>query len=358
MTTTQSPAANPVSLPRGLRTAIVVCFFLSGFAALLYQVAWLRQFSFVFGTSELAVVTVLVAFLAGLSGGAALAARYVVRVARPIWIYGLLEAGIAVAALSVPVLLMLIRAVYAWTLGDQPAPPSAAAWGQPLFYVIVALVVLALPTALMGATLPLLTRATVHGDQQIGPRVGMLYGINTLGAVCGALAAGFVLLPAIGLNRTVLTGVAINAAIFGLIVALARKHETPLPVASAGAERPFEGEMPSSTGFYGACIRPLLSRAAARPGQARRALTSRPEWILPIMLGSGAIALVYEVLWTRLLTHVLGGSIYAFATMLAAFLGGIALGSWAAGSIARERGLAANAFVAVQIAIAVLSILI
>ena len=81
---------------------VVVCFLLSGFAALLYQTAWLRQFSLVFGTSELAVATVLAAYMAGLAGGAAVAGRWIHRVRRPIRVYGFLEAGIAVTALAVP----------------------------------------------------------------------------------------------------------------------------------------------------------------------------------------------------------------------------------------------------------------
>ena len=84
---------------------VVTCFFLSGFAALLYQTTWLRQFSLVFGTSELAVATVLAAYMGGLALGAALAGRYVNRVRRPILIYALLEAGIALSALAVPLLL-------------------------------------------------------------------------------------------------------------------------------------------------------------------------------------------------------------------------------------------------------------
>ena len=85
-----------------LLVGVVACFVLSGFAALLYQTAWLRQFSLVFGTSELAVAAVLSAYMAGLSLGASLAARFVSRITRPVLFYGLLEAGIAISALAVP----------------------------------------------------------------------------------------------------------------------------------------------------------------------------------------------------------------------------------------------------------------
>ena len=82
---------------------VLVCFFFSGFAGLLYETAWTREFSFVFGTSNLAVATVLAAYMGGLSLGAAIAARFMHRIRRPVLVYGLLELGIAASALAVPV---------------------------------------------------------------------------------------------------------------------------------------------------------------------------------------------------------------------------------------------------------------
>ncbi|HSG64635.1 MAG TPA: fused MFS/spermidine synthase [Gammaproteobacteria bacterium] len=328
------------------------CFLLSGFAALLYQVAWMRQFAFVFGTSELAVVTVLAAYLAGLAAGAAVAARYVTRIARPLRAYGLLEAGIGGSALLVPLVLGGVGLLYVWLLGDQPAPPDAAAWGQPLFYVVLAFAILAVPTALMGATLPLVTRSIVLHERQIGPLIALLYGINTLGAVLGALTAGFVLLPRIGLTATVLTGAAINLAIFAVVIGLARRWTAPVAAPRASDETSSNDGRSTSTTFVGACLRPLLR------GGSAAVFRNQPAWILPVMLISGANAFVYEVLWTRMLTHVLGGSIYSFATMLAAFLGGIALGGALSGGLARDRERASNVFVYVQLGVALLSILI
>jgi MFS family permease len=200
----ESPRPAGPDLP--VLIGVLVCFGLSGFAALLYQVAWLRQFSLVFGTSELAVATVLAAYMAGLALGAAVAGRFAARIRRPVWVYGLLEAGIALSALAVPWLLSLAGALYGALLGGRPDPPDAATLGQPLFYLAVAFAVLAIPTSLMGATLPLLTRHAVTNDRELGPRVALLYATNTAGAVLGALTAGFLLLPALELQRTVLTG--------------------------------------------------------------------------------------------------------------------------------------------------------
>ena len=330
-------------------SGVIACFFLSGLAALLYQTAWLRQFSLVFGTSELAVATVLAAYMGGLALGSAIAARYAARVTRPVLVYGLLEAGIALSALAVPLLLLAARALYAAMLGDQPAPPDAAAIGQPIFYLIVAFIVLAIPTGFMGATLPLLIRYAVRTDREVGPRVALLYATNTAGAVVGTVAAGFVLLPALGLNRTVWVGVAVNALVFVIAAALARGRRDSAPtdetVAAAG---------PPS--FLTACIRPLFERSEPLMGRLTAIFRTQPAWMLPLMLVSGANAFLYEVLWTRMLAHVIGGSIYAFATMLAAFLTGIAIGGGLAGKVAERRERAAAAFAFTQVAIGVLSI--
>src|SRR5215813_6371989 len=88
---------------------LLCCFFCSGLAALIYETAWTHEFAFVFGTSELAVVTVLAAYMGGLAAGAALAGRYGGRLSRPVLAYGLLELGIAIAALAVPVGIAVAR---------------------------------------------------------------------------------------------------------------------------------------------------------------------------------------------------------------------------------------------------------
>lgn len=322
-------------------TGVGACFVLSGFAALLYQTAWMRQFSLVFGTSELAVAAVLSAYMAGLALGAGLAGRFVGRVARPILLYGLLEGGIAVAALSVPWLLKLASTLYVGLFGGQPQPVDASGLGQSLFYLVMAFVVIAIPTTLMGATLPLLTKYVVRSREQIGRRVGLLYAANTVGAIGGTVIAGFVLLPVFGLNGTVWIGVAVNGLVFVVAALIARTladRGTPDGHAS-GAE--------ASAGVS------LVRDPAATDGASRRRL-----WILPLILVSGATSFVYEVLWTRLLGHVLGGSITAFATMLAGFLGGIALGSAVAARFARNRTLAVRGFILVQAGVATTSLVI
>jgi spermidine synthase len=114
---------------------LLACFFLSGFAALLYETAWMREFGFVFGTSELAIAAVLAAYMAGLALGAACAGRWVHRLRRPVLVYGALELGIAVCALAVPYGIRAVTALYVALFGGRSTLPEEgglAAGGFPL----------------------------------------------------------------------------------------------------------------------------------------------------------------------------------------------------------------------------------
>jgi spermidine synthase len=335
--------------------AVLLCFALSGMAALVYETAWLRQFSIVFGTSELAVATVLAAYMAGLALGAVVAGRFVTRVRRPVLIYGLLELGIGLSALAVPAGIALTRHVHVTLVGGRPMPPDAGGLLQPLFYALCAFAIVGIPTAFMGATLPMLTRHVIHRREQIGGRVGLLYATNTAGAVLGTLLAAFWLLPGLGLHRTVLVGAGINGLVFLIAARLARRP------ADALSHPHGERRDPATTAARaGETAHPAGAHTAAVNGATRRdtVLGARPRWILPLMLLSGATSFTYEVLWTRLLSHVVGGSIYAFASMLASFLTGIAIGSAVASRLARTREGAALGFVLVQAGTALLSITI
>lgn len=354
-----TPAVVPASPSSATGTLLGVsaCFVLSGFAALLYQTAWMRQFSVVFGTSELAVATVLSAYMAGLAVGAGIAGRYVHRITRPVLVYGILEAGVALSALAVPLLLALANLLYGGLLGGQPEPADASGLGQSMFYLVVAFIVLAIPTGCMGATLPMLTRYVVRSEDQIGPRVGWLYALNTMGAVGGTVTAGFLLLPALGLSGTVWVGVFVNVLVFFIAAWIARSL-SPLEAAAvespAAATEPVATAASAPTAATGPVTAPPPSPAPTSPIRS----PVGTNWILPLMLISGANTFTYEVLWTRLLSHILGGSIVAFSTMLAAFLSGIAIGSALAARYARNAGTALSAFVVTQFGIAITSIAI
>jgi len=282
----------------------------------------------VFGTSELAVATVLAAYMGGLAAGAAVAGRLAPRIRRPVLAYGLLELGIGAAALAVPAAIGGALHLAVALFGGAPEPPDAAGSGLPLFFLAASFAILIVPTALMGATLPLLARHAVRTERELGPRIALLYGLNTAGAVLGTVCAAFLLLPSLGLRGTVLVGAGTNAAVFGLAVLVAR-HAPALP-APAGGSPPSLG---SGWRIWG-----------------------DPERILVLMAISGAVSFVYEVLWARLLGHVLGGTVHAFATMLASFLAGIALGSAIAARRAGSPATAVRTFGGVQIGIALASL--
>lgn len=297
---------------------VLVCFLLSGFAGLLYQTAWTREFAFVFGTSEVAVAVVLAGYMAGLAAGAALAGRLIRFVSRPLLLYGLLEAGIAVSALLAPMAIHGVLDLSITLFGGLDQLPEADVLGRSLFQLVSSLAILFVPTALMGATLPLLARYTVHEDRQIGARIGTLYSINTAGAVLGAIATAFVILPALGLRLTVWLGASVNVTVFVIAALIAR--------ASPALAVPKREPVATSVG--------------------------RANAILPIMLVGGFASFAYEVLWTRLLGQLLGGTVYAFATMLASFLAGIAIGSAIAAPLARTRRAAVAGLVIAEIGLA------
>ena len=304
---------------------LLLCFFLSGLAALVYETAWTREFAFVFGTSELAIATVLAAYMAGLALGAAVAGRVAHRITRPVLVYGLLELGIALAALAVPLGIVAARALYVAVFGGQEGIPDAGGLATSLFYLACSFLILLVPTAMMGATLPLLARHAVREDSQIGGRIGVLYAVNTAGAVSGVVIGAFVLLPAIGLRATIVSAAAVNALVFALAWALARRA----PAVATPAEAP-------------------ASAAPLAGGPAR--------WILPLIAAAGFVSFTYEVLWVRLVGHVVGSGTHAFATMLGSFLLGIALGAAAASRIASSPRRAATGFAVTQLGIAALSL--
>ena len=306
--------------------ALLGCFFLSGTAGLTYQVAWSRQFGLVFGTTELAIATVLAAFLGGLGIGSALVARHQHRIRRPLMLFGILELTIGLSALAIPLALGLASRLQVALLGNTAVPAAAGGTAATAFHLLVSLAILLVPTACMGATLPLLTRFAIRRDAQVGSRVALLYAINTAGAVIGAVTTGFILLPQLGLLRTTWIAAGTNLAVFALALMLGRQRQSAVTSADTDITETVETSLLDGN----------------RDSQTVSTTVRRTiPWLVA---GAGLLALGYEVLWTRLLSHLIGSGIEAFATMLASFLVGIAGGSllaarWARTPMAGVRGL-------------------
>ena len=285
---------------------VSLCFFLSGMAGLIYQMVWMRYLSTVFGTSELAIVAVLVAYMGGLAAGASIASKFLHRLRRPIIAYAILEVIIALAAIAVPLLLNLAGQLRAAVLGGQEILPSDGGFLEAISHLGLGCLVLFIPTACMGATLPILAKGFIQKRTEIGARIGWLYALNTFGAVAGTLTAAFLLIPSLGLWQSSFVGVALNVTVAALGWSVARR---------AGSSK--------------------LSKSEETPSESDP-LPAPTLVILVVMLLSGAVSFVYEILWSRLLAHVLGGSFYSFATMLASFLIGIALGGLIGARLARD----------------------
>lgn len=267
---------------------------LSGASALVYQVVWQRMLSTVFGVTVFATSTVLACFMAGLALGSALGGRLADRVRRPLLLFAAAEAGIGLLALLTPAGLVLAEPFYA-ALRDRT---GAGFLGLTAARLGCSFLLLLPPTTLMGATLPAVVAALPRSDRRLGVRVAALYGFNTLGAFAGALLAGYQLIGAFGLEATLRIAVAGNL------------------VAALGAAR-----LASRPGLEPPALAGAPGVAAGRTLSRRQGAT-----LLAAFAVSGLVALGLEVVWFRMLLAYLPTTTYAFTTMLATVLAGIALG--------------------------------
>lgn len=284
---------------------VSLLFLLSGLSSLIYQVIWTRMLVFVFGSTTFATSTVLSVFMGGLALGSYLASRYADKSKNPFLAYGILEGIIGFWALLAPLLFSLAVPIYQMffdSLHLQVIPFG-------LLRFCVAALILGPPTACMGATLPLLSRFVTDSLDSVGDRVGRLYAINTLGAVLGSLAGGFLLLPELGLTKTIIIAASINILLAIAVYGLAKKWSTLREKTSAVPD-----EEQSST---------ILPETDSEKKVSKATLAVMIAFAI-----SGALAMVYEVAWTRTLLLVIGSTTYAFTIMLSTFLVGIFLGSY------------------------------
>jgi spermidine synthase len=270
---------------------LLILFFLSGAAALIYEVVWIRLLTLTLSITVYSLTTVLCAFMAGLAIGAGISAALADRVRRPLRGFALLELGIGVCGLLVPGVLGKLGSVYIWlhqALGGQGIAFLSARFA-------LAFLVLLVPTTLMGITLPLLSRAVIEDRGMAGRGAGSLYAANTIGAVAGCVLAGFVLVPTLGLLVSSAGAALLNFGIAACAWVIARGAASPSALHAPRRER------------------------AALPPAARLAALA--------FAISGFTAMGYEVLWTRALEHYTHNSTYAYTAMLATFLAGLGAGS-------------------------------
>ncbi len=297
---------------RPIRGPLLLLFFLSGLTGLVYEVVWTRLFSIIFGSTALAVSSVLAAFMAGLALGSRYFGRLIDRRGEELRIYGALEIGVGVSAL----LLLPGIAAIGWIFVEVYRAWHPSFFWMSLIRFGLSFALLVVPTALMGGTLPVLVRYWVRARDDVGRSMGHLYAVNTLGAMAGCFAAGFWAIATFGARGTVFVTAALNVVIGAIAVGLGRRRER---VDLAEAAPVPEGPSPLAA---------EAATAVGAPSAAGARLTSRGVRIALVAIGlSGFLALAYEVVWTRVLLYVLSASVHAFTIMLTTFLGGLALGS-------------------------------
>jgi spermidine synthase len=269
-------------------------FVLSGAAALILEAVFLRRLALLFGNTATATALVLAAFMGGLAIGATLFGRVADRASRPLRLFAWLELGTALAGVGLT-----------WLLGGgRQAFLAPVRWLEPgpartLFELTLAFVLLLVPTILMGGTLPALSRHVIRRMDRLAGSLGLLYGLNTLGAAAGVFVAGFYLFESVGIAGSALVAAAIQLVVGGTAWLLDRAS----PVAPAP---------PSATAA------PVVGRSGpAADGRA----------CLVAATAGGLVVLGYEVVWTRLLSLPMRSFSYSFSLMLALFLLGLCIGA-------------------------------
>jgi predicted membrane-bound spermidine synthase len=332
-----------------------IAFFLSGSSSLIFQLIWSRLLHHIFGSSSVAISSVVSVFMGGLALGTWLFGKFADRLRRPLLVYASAELGVGLWGLVVPIIIKndgWLAQVNGFLRGSLGAESTQFMIVR--FLCIVPILII--PTTLMGSTLPLLARhfvETKENASRASARVGALYAINTFGAVIGIFLAGFVLMPKVGVSLTNIIAVSINFLLAAFIFSL--RHKLYQPIRS-DASAPTDTEIDTPVG------RSRSSEDNAQLLSSRddeESLTNDTPRLTRSLVAatfgiSGAVSLLYEVVWSRALINTIGASVYSFALILMTFLIGIASGSAIASSIIlRNR----NAPLVLGIASSVLSVL-
>ena len=281
-------------------------FFVSGCAALIYQVLWVRELGLLFGSTAQAAALTIGIFFTGIALGGWFWGRRAAALRDSLRGFGWLELAVGATALGHFFLLDLYQALYPalyqW-LGHLPLFDT-------LLKALLAAGVLLLPSFLMGGTLPMLGEYLVRDQAELGQRGSLLYAINTAGAATGALAAGFVLPIWLGFHGSYLIAVGLDLVVGTAALLLAWFWGPP----EVAAQRPA----------------PARCRAVDRP--------SAGSLVWVVAFASGFAALAIEVIWTRLFAQVLQNSVYTYAVVLVTFLLALSLGAALANRLCRLSG--------------------
>lgn len=289
-------------LSKHLRFIVLSLFFLSGFTGLCYEICWIRLSSRIFGSTTFAVSSVIALFFTGMALGARYFGNRSGQYHKPLKVYALLEIGIGLIAVASPHLLSLLEIPYQWL---YPSYYQDIIVISTIRLLLIAVVIIP-PTFLMGGTLPLLAQFHETPDRAKTDNVAFLYALNTLGAAAGCLVCGFLMLPLLGIGKTLLTiGFLAQASGFFILYALKSGHH----LVSDGKTVVFPAHGGNVIHFNDYGDRFLL---------------------YVIIFGTGFCALSYEILWTRFLALITHNTVYTYTISLAVALIGIAAGSYLA----------------------------
>jgi spermidine synthase len=274
----------------------------SGGCALIYQVTWLRELRLVFGSTTAASAAVLAIFMGGLGMGNAVLGRRADAWSNPLAFYALLEGLIAITVGLSPWLIDASRAIYI-AFGGQMA---LGAFGATTVRLGLSALILLVPTLLMGGTLPAAIAAVTTPDDENRRAVAILYGINTVGAVGGAMASTFFMLPMLGTRFTLWSACIVNVGLATCAWFLSRHRWVTAPPAKPSA-RQKSAKVPQPPVDGGASL-PHAIHVYAAAGVV------------------GFAFMLMELVWYRMLAPILGGTTYTFGLILSVALLGIGLG--------------------------------
>ncbi len=299
-------------------------FFVSGFAALLYQVIWQRLLVFFSGADVYSATLIVTSFMAGLGLGNLAGGYWADRLSRRTNLVMFIVAEVAILIFG-----LLSKGFFYDFLYTQHPQLGQSGW---LLWIVLFSSLL-WPTFFMGVSLPLLAKALTRDVADAAPTIGGLYGVNTLGAAAGALVTTWILLPQLGLEQSLKIGAALNFGCAGALllfgISMRKQPETSPDAVDSRPSSPdlSYSRTPEAAGF------------------------TFSTWLLLYVL-SGFIALSLEILWLRLLTVTLKCTAFAFGTMLAIYLAGLGLGAIAGTNFARRSRRPVSVFLALQTLVA------
>jgi spermidine synthase len=299
-----------------LTGAILAIYFFSGACSLTYEIIWQRLLKLILGNTTYATSITVAVFMGGLAFGAFLVRKKADTIKNKLLVYGIIELSVAFFALLTPIFLKGMDSAYIFLFQSYaphlPAPPVVLS-----LHIIVSTIILAIPTVLMGTTLPILASLVARNARFTGWETGILYSVNTFGALAGAGATGFFFIRLWGVYPANFIGAGLNIGIALVCIILSR-------VSPGGSNEIMPVEVLDADRFR------------------KKGLSAAVFGWLFIM---GFVALGYEIVWVRTVVHILKAEIYTFSSVLCVYLFGYAAGIFAGGRLAKKTSGQLNLFV-------------